>query len=47
MGKELMKNIRDIREEKNLYFLLPEDVLVGGFLVCENVNAAVDRKSVV
>lgn len=36
-----MKNIRDIREEKNLYFLLPEDVLVGGFLVCENVNAAV------
>lgn len=36
-----MKNIRDIREEKNLYFLLPEDALIGEFLSCKNENVAV------
>lgn len=27
-----MKNIRDIREEKNLYFLLPEDIRIQNFV---------------
>lgn len=32
-----MKNIRDIREDKKLYFLLPEDIMIGKFICHENV----------
>lgn len=32
-----MKNVRDIREDKNLFFLIPEDIVIGKFTCNENV----------